>query len=145
MSQEACLENDKKDYGSHFQAHSKPLQSSKKESSMHMIMFVLDDPEKMIDILTAWEKVGITGVTILESTGMHRVTRKAFPMRYLPAFYGNEESHQTLMAIVRDESVITACLEITESIVGDLNDPHTGILTAWPLSVIKGGSFTTGN
>jgi hypothetical protein len=111
---------------------------------MHMIFFVLDDPEKMIDILTAWENVGITGVTILESTGLHRVTRKAFPMRYLPAFYGNEEAHQTLMAIVRDETFILACLQATESIVGDLNSPDTGIFTSWPLSVVKGGSFTAG-
>jgi hypothetical protein len=112
---------------------------------MHMIFFVLDNPEKLIDILTAWENVGITGVTILESTGMHRVTRKAFPMRYLPAFYGNEESHQTLIAIVQDESCITACLLATESIVGDLNSPDTGIFAAWPLNVVKGGSFNTGN
>ncbi|MGB4595790.1 MAG: hypothetical protein WBI14_07785 [Anaerolineaceae bacterium] len=112
---------------------------------MHMIFFVLDDPDKLIDILTAWENVGITGVTILESTGFHRVTRRAFPMRYMPAFYGNEDSHQTLMAIVRDEAVISSCLEATEKIVGDLNSPNTGIFTAWPLSIIKGGSFTTGN
>lgn len=110
---------------------------------MHMIYCVLDDPEKLIDVLSAWEKVGITGVTILESTGMHRVTRRAFPMRYLPALYGQEENHLTLMAIVRDESFISACLETTESVVGDLNSPNTGIFTAWPLSVIKGGCFTT--
>lgn len=111
---------------------------------MHMIFFVLDDPEKMVDILTAWENVGITGVTILESTGLHRVTRKSFPMRYLPAFYGNEESHVTLMAIVRDETFILACLKATESIVDDLNSPNTGIFASWPLSVVKGGSFTAG-
>jgi hypothetical protein len=112
---------------------------------MYMIFFVLDDPEKLIDILSAWEKNGIIGVTILESTGMHRVTRKAFPMRYLPALYGQEENHLTLIAIVRDESCINAALEATESIVGDLNSPNTGIFSAWPLSIIKGGSFMTGN
>lgn len=112
---------------------------------MHMIFLVLDDPEKLSETLAAWEKVGITGVTILESTGLHRVTRKAFPMRYLPAFYGNEENHLTLMAIVRDESFISACLEATETIVGDLDGPNTGIFASWPLSVIKGGSFNTGS
>jgi hypothetical protein len=110
-----------------------------------MIFFVLDDPDKLIDVLTVWENVGITGVTILESTGLHRVTRKAFPLRYVPAFYSNEERHQTLMAIVQDESCITACLLATESIVGDLNSPNTGVFTAWPLSVVKGSSFTTEN
>lgn len=112
---------------------------------MHMIFFVLDDPDKLIDVLTAWENVGMTGVTILESTGMHRVTHKAFPMRYLPAFYSNEEPHQTLMAIVQDESCITACLLATESIVGDLNNPNTGVFTAWPLSFTKGSSVKAEN
>ena len=108
---------------------------------MHMIFCVLDDPGKLIDVLTAWENVGITGVTLLESTGMHRVTRRTFPMRFLPALYGQEENHVTLIAIVRDESVISACLTATESIVGDLDGPNTGIFASWPLKVIKGGSF----
>ncbi len=110
---------------------------------MHMIFFVLDDPDKMIDVLNAWENVCITGVTILESTGLHRVTRKAFPMRYIPAFYSNEERHQTLMAIVQDEACINACLLATESIVGDLNNPNTGIFASWPLSFVKGSSLMT--
>ena len=55
---------------------------------MYMIMFVLDDPEKLPVLLEAWEKAGLGGVTILESTGMHRVKRRLFPMRYLPIEIG---------------------------------------------------------
>ena len=32
---------------------------------MYMVMFVLDDPEKLVEVLNAWEKAGITGVTII--------------------------------------------------------------------------------
>lgn len=105
---------------------------------MFMIMFVLNDPGKLIDILEAWENAGVTGVTIIESTGMHRVKRKAFPMRYVPAFYGSEEEHVTLIAVVHDESLIKVCLEASEAAVGDLSQPNTGIFTAWPLHCVKG-------
>ena len=105
---------------------------------MFMILFVLDDPGKLIDVLEAWEKAGVTGVTILESTGMRRVQHKSFPMRYMPAFYGSSESHETLIAIVNEESLIAACLEAAEAVVGDLSKPNTGIFTTWPLHSVKG-------
>jgi len=37
---------------------------------MYMIMFVLDNPERLSEILKAWEGIGIRGATIVESTGI---------------------------------------------------------------------------
>lgn len=105
---------------------------------MFNILFVLDDPEKLPEILEAWEKAGIGGVTILESTGMHRIKRRLFPMRYLPVVYDEEENHLTLMAIVEDEQLIEACLRATEAVIGNLEEPNTGIFAAWPLTIVKG-------
>ena len=105
---------------------------------MFNILFVLDDPEKLQDVLEAWEKAGINGVTILESTGMHRVKRRLFPMRYLPVVYEQEENHLTLMAVVENEPLIKACLRATENIIGSLEAPNTGIFAAWPLSIVEG-------
>jgi len=105
---------------------------------MYMIMFVLDDPVKLPVLLEAWEKAGLGGVTILESTGMHRVKRRLFPMRYLPIVYDVEENHLTLISIIQDEKLIDACLRATEEVIGSLEEPNTGIFAAWPLSVVKG-------
>ena len=104
----------------------------------YKILFVLDDPERLNEILEAWESVGIGGVTILESTGLHRMRRQFLPMRYVSALVHQEESHLTLMAIVEDEAQVQAALQAAESIVGDLSGPNTGIFAAWPLSVVKG-------
>ena len=49
-----------------------------------------------------------------------------------------EESHYTLFVIVKDESTVQTCLEKVEAIVGDLNEPDTGVLASWPLSYVKG-------
>ncbi len=105
---------------------------------MFMIFFVLDDPDQLMPVLEAWEKAGILGVTILESTGMQRVKHKFVPLRFSVPFYTDEVCHQTLMAIVKDEALIQAALEAAESIVGDLNNGRTGVFAAWPLVYTKG-------
>lgn len=105
---------------------------------MFVIMFVLDNPDKLFEVLGAWEKVGVTGVTILESTGLHRVKRAYTAMRFLPSVYENQESHVTLITLVRDETLIAACLQEVEKVVGNLDSPNTGIFTAWPATYLKG-------
>ena len=44
---------------------------------MYMILFVLHDTSKEEDILDAWDSVGVTGITILPSTGLARVKNSA--------------------------------------------------------------------
>jgi len=110
---------------------------------MHMVMFVLDDPSQLDDVLNAWEAAGISGATIIESTGINRRRQAKLVGTGLMAginrlMSGDEESHYTLFTIVPDESVVTRCLEAVESVIGDLNQANTGVLAAWPLSVVKG-------
>lgn len=106
---------------------------------MFMVMLVLDNPDKLDEVLNAWEAVGIRGATIVESTGIQRLKRKNVHMRYLfqtPALI--EEGHLTLFVIVEGEPMVHACLQATEQIVGDLNTPHTGVFAAWSLAVVRG-------
>jgi hypothetical protein len=106
---------------------------------MFIVMFVLDDPGRLDALLETWEEAGIRGVTIVESTGIHRRRKRILPMRYVLPSTGNvEESHYTLFAIVESDAVVRACLRVTEQLVGDLNEPNTGVFAAWPLTVVKG-------
>lgn len=104
---------------------------------MYMLMFVLDDSTLLADILAAWEAAGTGAATIIESTGFHR-RRKHLAMRYAFDTGIEEEGHTTLLAIVRSESLVQACLAATEGVVGDLDGPNTGVFAAWPLTVTKG-------
>ena len=110
---------------------------------MYMVMFVLDDPSRLDEVLNAWEVAGISGATIMESTGINRRRQAKLVGTSLMAGINRlmssyEESHYTLFTIVPDESVVTRCLEAVESVIGDLNQANTGVLAAWPLSVVKG-------
>jgi len=102
-------------------------------------MFVLDDPGFLTQILKAWANHGITGATIIESTGAFRHLNKHIPMRYsYGATTDIESGNITIFVIVEDQSKIQLCLELIEQIIGDLNGPNTGIFASWPLTLSKG-------
>jgi len=106
---------------------------------MYMIMFVLDDPDHLGQVIGAWEAVGIRGATIIESTGIQRLRRQEIPMRFLFQSFGPvEEGHLTLFVIVESEQFVHECLQACEEIVGNLDEPNTGIFAAWPLSHVRG-------
>jgi nitrogen regulatory protein P-II 1 len=107
---------------------------------MFMVMLILNDPEKSQDLLDAWDQAGAPGVTILPSTGLGRVRAKTGlkdDMPLLPSledFFVDEESlHRTIIAILRDQPMVDRIVKATQSILGDLNQPNTGILTVLPV------------
>ncbi|MDT8898579.1 hypothetical protein QYE77_09885 [Thermanaerothrix sp. 4228-RoL] len=108
---------------------------------MYLVLMVVDNEAHVDPLLMRWEKAGVSGVTILESTGWARRSRKRpLALRYL---YGQSESHEavgnyTLLAIVPDEAMARRCLEEAEALIGDLNLPNTGVFAAWPLALAKG-------
>ena len=106
---------------------------------MFMIMLVLDDPNRLNELLKAWEGAGVRGATIIESTGIQRLRQAHVAMRYVFQTPGPvEEGHLTLFVIVESEAVVQACLAATESVTGDLDLPNTGVFAAWPLTAVKG-------
>lgn len=106
---------------------------------MYMIMLVLDNPDQLDQVLEAWERLGIRGATIVESTGIQRLKRKRVPMRYLfQAPHLTEEGHLTLFVIVEGRRLVQECLEATEAITGSLDKPNTGVFAAWSLAMVRG-------
>jgi len=106
---------------------------------MFMILCVIDQTDHLKAVLKAWQQNSINGVTILESTGLHRlIAETRVPMRYAFGAASSERGNITLLTIVDNEETIQRCLEITESIIGDFNGPNTGIFIAWPLGFAKG-------
>jgi hypothetical protein len=112
---------------------------------MYMIWFILHDAEKLDDIIQAWEEVGVKGITIYLSSGIARLRKQSMLRDDLPLIpslndlFAHEESwSRTLMTIVKDETLLDAVVAATQSVVGDLNLPNTGILSALPLARVYG-------
>jgi nitrogen regulatory protein P-II 1 len=105
----------------------------------YLVVLIVDNPDDYPSILGAWEELGISGVTILESTGLGRI-RKAglgddFPlMPSLEDFLGvREESHRTLISVVENQDQVTKMVDSAQQIIGNLDDPHTGFLFVVPV------------
>lgn len=110
----------------------------------YLVVFVLDDPDKCSAILDAWEAAGANGITILESTGLGRVRRAGLrdDLPLLPSLHDllrtEESSHRTLFSVVESQVQVDALVKTTQSIVGDLNQPQTGLLFVASLSQVFG-------
>jgi hypothetical protein len=112
------------------------------ELGLYHIMFVLDDPNHLDEVLDAWFHANVRGVTIMESTGLYRRRARALGARYafgFPRLFGGAYAgHFTLAAIVGGRPAVRAALEAAESVVGDLDEPSTGVFAAWPVTFAKG-------
>jgi hypothetical protein len=110
---------------------------------MYAVLFVLDDPDRVDEILTAWADIGVRGVTIFESTGWQRrrIQQSLLGARFdfaSLAANARQENHMTLFVVVKNRAKVNKILATVEAIIGDLDLPDTGILVAWPIEVVKG-------
>jgi nitrogen regulatory protein PII len=110
-----------------------------------MILFVLHDPSRLQEVLSAWNEAGVSGITILPSTGQKRLQdkftfRDDIPlMPTLDDLLQHEEIlNHTLLTIVPSDEMVDKIVAATQSLIGDLNLPNTGILAVIPISRVYG-------
>jgi nitrogen regulatory protein P-II 1 len=108
-------------------------------TDLYLVIFVLDNPDECPAILDAWEEAGVTGVTIMESTGLGRFRRtwQRDDVPLLPSlheFFQSEEiRHRTLFSVVKGEATVDALLKAAEKIVGNLEGEDTGVFFVIPV------------
>lgn len=115
-----------------------------------LLVLVLDNLEQCPAVLDAWEEAGVGGATILESIGLGRlrgIVSDDLPL--IPSLRDllatREFQHRTLFTVVEDESTLERVIAATERIVGDLSEPHTGLLFVVPVSRVLGLHKRKGN
>lgn len=111
---------------------------------MLQLWLVLDNPALLNDVLEAWADIGVRGITILESTGVHRVRSRTsthdapFMLGFSRLLRTDQVGHNTLFAVVPSMELVEQLVEATEEIVGDLSQPNTGVLFAVPVAAAWG-------
>jgi hypothetical protein len=109
-----------------------------------LIIMVLDDVDALPAVLEAWHRQGASGVTVLESSGMARLSvqhgRDDFPL--FPGLrnflVGREVHHRTLFTVLDDDIDVNGFFAATEAVVGALDSPGTGIIMALPVLAVRG-------
>ena len=112
---------------------------------MLLVLFVLNNADLLDQVLDAWEETGVTGVTILHSTGLGR-TRMGPGLRddipLLPSLKSllqhEEYFSRTMISVVPDNEMADKVISATNRVVGDLDRPDTGLLVVIPLEKVYG-------
>ncbi len=106
------------------------------------VFVVLPTLERCQDVLDAWESLGVSGVTILESVGLHKIKQMRAQRDDLPLFpslrhllEGEEYHHRTIFVVVDDDFDLDGLIAATERAVGgDFDAPHSGLLFIVPVT-----------
>jgi len=112
---------------------------------MKMILFVLHDASKLKELLEAWQAAGVSGATVLFSTGTGRIRqpealRDDLPlMPSLSDFFDRDRGFsRTLFTLVKDAATVKRVAAATRGVVGDLERPDTGLLVVLPVEQAEG-------
>jgi hypothetical protein len=110
-----------------------------------LIVLVIDDGNKVQEVLQAWMAAGVSGVTLLDSAGLgHEASQHAArsDVSFMPSLESllrvREERSRTLFSVVPDGFDVDALLAATEAILGSLEVPDTGILFTLPVTRAHG-------
>jgi nitrogen regulatory protein P-II 1 len=101
---------------------------------------VINQEEKLDDILAGFLELGITGATVIRSEGMGRVLSQD-----IPVFAGLQTlmsrarpQNQTIFSVIREEAKVEGAIALLQEICGDMNDPATGIVMTLPVHRVVG-------
>ena len=110
-----------------------------------LVSMVIHDPGKIDQVVRAWVGAGVSGLTLLDSSGLaHHLHDQAlrddlplFPsMRHL--LQSPERQNRLLFSVVADAFDVDRLIQATEAAIGRLDDPGTGILFVLPVSRVAG-------
>lgn len=107
---------------------------------MQLLIAVINQEEKLDEILSGMVELGITGATIISSEGMGRVLSHDVPI-----FAGlgtlasrSRPRNQTIFSVIREEEKVEGVLNLLREICGDLDNPATGIAFTIPINQVVG-------
>jgi nitrogen regulatory protein PII len=106
---------------------------------MQLLVAVINDPEKLDEILSGYLELGITGATIISSEGMGRLLSHDIPIfaGLQTLISGSRPQNRTIFSVVADDKVEPA-LALLQDVAGNLENPATGIAFVVPLNRVVG-------
>lgn len=107
---------------------------------MELLVCVINQEEKLEDILAGFLELGITGATVINSAGMGQVLSQEVPI-----FAGLQTllsrarpQNVTIFSVVESKEKLEAAIKLVQEICGDLTRPATGIVFTVPVSRVVG-------
>lgn len=113
-----------------------------------LLILVIDEEEQTPDILTAWEEVGVRGVTLIDSTGSrheHVEMRDDLPfvVSLRAVLEQKEKRTQMLFSVIDSDAVCEQAVNVVLKIIPDFTQGHRGIMFTLPVTQVWG--YTSAN
>ena len=101
-----------------------------------LLIVILDDLERLQELMAAWKRVGVPGVTLLQSFGgyrtqdwLHRISLGGIGR----LFDQGQIRQRTLLSLIDDEKLLERAISEADEVVGGFDRPHSGILFTIPV------------
>ncbi len=112
----------------------------------NLVVVIMPNLDRCQDVLQTWDRLGVTGITILESAGLHglkQVRGRRDDMPLIPSLRHlletEEYHHRTAFVVLGDDFDLPGLLRATqEAVGGDFNAPDSGILFVLPVAQVMG-------
>ncbi len=104
-----------------------------------LLVAVINDPEKLDEILSGFLELGITGATIINSEGMGRMLSHDIPIfaGLQTLISGSRPQNRTIFSVVPEKKVASA-IDLLQEVAGNLEAPATGIVFTIPVDQVVG-------
>jgi nitrogen regulatory protein PII len=104
-----------------------------------LLVAVVNDPERVDQILSGFVELGVTGATVINSEGMGRLLSHDIPIfaGLQTLIRGSRPQNRTIFSVIPSQVVDTA-LALLKEVCGDLASPATGIAFVLPLEHVVG-------
>jgi nitrogen regulatory protein PII len=107
---------------------------------MELLVAVINQEDRLDDILSGFLELGITGATVIDSEGMGHVLSHDIPI-----FAGLQTlisrarpQNQTIFSVIDSHEKVEGAIALLQEICGSLDDPATGIVFTIPVSRVTG-------
>ncbi len=107
---------------------------------MQLLVAVINEEEKLDEVLSGFLELGVTGATLIDSEGMGR-----FLAQDVPIFAGladlatrTRPRNYTILSVIREEEKVERVIDLLQKVCGSLDSPATGIVFTVPVSRVVG-------
>jgi len=109
------------------------------QSDTRLLVVVLNDPEKLDEILSGFLELGVTGATVVASEGMGRLLSADVPVfAGLQAFHTGARAGNRMIFSVIPQGIVDPALALLQDVCGALAAPATGIALVLPVDRVVG-------
>lgn len=106
---------------------------------MQLLVAVINDREKLDEILSGFIEIGVTGATIIGSEGMGRLLSHDIPIfAGLQTLISRSRPQNRMIFSVIEDDKVDPAIALLQDVCGDLDKPATGIAFLLPVSRVEG-------